>query len=410
MHNVSGPPESRATVTRALNGAVLLTGLLAGLVSAQQDGGAVGDLNNLVRASLRTDKSIVQAGRPVWVDFVVTNQTENRITMRVPQGSVDPTEVSEMGLPLEHVFSGRGFTGPMLEDENGERHDSGTAVEPRQKAPAIKLAPFGGVGRRVELSRYYPALLRAGKYKLAWRPYNGSISSDPLSITVLAEQQVSILTDLGKMTMRFYYEQAPNHVQNFIELVEQRFYDNLTFNRVIPGGLIQGGDPLGNRRGVRPDGKRLKAEFNEIPFEFGTVGMARSSQDPDSASCQFFICLGRQPAFDGQQTAFGYLVGDESLETLRRIAAVPTNVHNGLSDYPRRPVYIRAISLETVPSRHRRNTPISPPTPESQPSISISRDSGPSLPALSASQREAAPGFKARSNVGRQAAASRPGD
>lgn len=289
----------------------------------------------------------------MWVEFTLTNLTGSRLTLRVPELSAEPADTAEMGLPLEHVFSGWDFSGPVLEDDLGERHDSRVKVRPKQPVPAIRIRPHGSVGVRLDLTEYYESLARPGKYKLIWEPYKGTVRSEPLHITVMAERQAVILTDYGEMTVRFYYDEAPNQVQSFIELVEQRFYDRLTFNRVIPGGLIQGGDPLGNRRGIRPDGKRLKAEFSSIPFDLGTVGMARSSQDPDSASCQFFICLGRQPSFDGQQTAFGYLYGDKSFETLKRIAAVPTHKYHGLDDYPVNPVYIRAISLENVPHRER---------------------------------------------------------
>jgi peptidyl-prolyl cis-trans isomerase B (cyclophilin B) len=374
MRDISDASWQKNHPLAVTGGAALLIALAAAQPARAQQASQpapAGNLNSLVRATLSTDKPIVQAGRPVWVEFHLVNQTENRLTLRVPEVWADPTEYSEMGLPLEHVFSGAKFTGPMLEDDNGERHDSKAVVRPKDKVPAIRLAPRGSVGLRLDLTQYYNSLQRPGKYKVTWQPYNASISSEPLAITVLAERQAVIHTDKGKLTIRFYYDQAPNHVQNFIELVEHRFYDDLTINRVIPGGLIQGGDPLGNRRGVRKDGKRLKAEFNGIPFEMGTVGMCRSSADPDSASCQFFICLGRQASFDGKQTAFGYIVGDESFETLSKIAAIPTEKHQGMDDYPKRPVSIRAVSLENTPG-HPRSSP--GPAASSQPAFSMGPD------------------------------------
>jgi cyclophilin family peptidyl-prolyl cis-trans isomerase len=393
---------------RAAAGRALIVALISISAWAEEprpaEGGA--DLNTLVRASMRAERATTQAGKPVWVEFVLTNLSDNRLTMRVPELSLEASEFPEMGLPIDHVFSGRGFTGPRLEDEQGERRDSKFAMKPKDKVPTVKLAPHGSVGVRLDLAQYYPTISRPGKYNLIWEPYNGSITSQPLAITVLAERQATILTDFGKMIVRFHYDQAPEHVQNFIELVEQRFYDNLTFNRIIPGGLVQGGDQLGNRRGVRPDGKRLKAEFNSIPFELGTVGMARSSNDPDSASSQFFICLGRQPGFDGKQTAFGFLVGDESLATLRRIAAVPTEIHNGLADYPKKPVYIRAISLESVPTRERRVEPSPITPPASQPSLSFlgQETAAPAAPAVKPEPPSPAlPGLRAQGRVGRRA-------
>lgn len=375
MRDLSGPVRPRLLSPWANRLATVLAACLAvhnAFAQPTSQPAPATDLNSLIRATMSTDKPIVQAGRPIWIDFNLANQTENRLTLRIPEMSVDATEYSEMGLPIEHIFSGLGFAGPILEDEYGERHDSKLRVKPREKVPAVKLAPHGTVGHRLDLTRHYESMLRPGKYKLTWQPYNASITSQPLFITVLAERQAVILTDQGKITMRFYYEQAPRHAKNFIELVEQRFYDNLTFNRIVAGGLVQGGDPQGNRRGIRPDGKRLKGEFNSIPFEMGTVGMCRSTQDPDSASCQFFICLSRQPSFDGRQTAFGYIIGDESFETLRRIAAVPTEKHQGLDDYPRKPVFIRAVSLENVLTRQQAARPL---VPSSQPEISITPSS-----------------------------------
>lgn len=353
-----GSPGSTAPSTHrnlpALAAVAMCAAFTSAVSQAQEPATTADDLTRLIRASLHAERPLIQAGQPVWIDFRLSNLTANRLTLRVPEVSIEDGDVSEMGLPLEHVFSGRGFSALNVQDDYGERHDSQVSLKPKGEVPAIRLAPYGSVGLRVDLTRYYESLQRPGKYKLIWRPYNGNIASEPLTLTVLAERQAVITTDYGKMTIRFYYDAAPNHVQNFIELVEQRFYDNLTFNRIIPGGLIQGGDPLGNRRGVRPDGKRLKAEFNSVPFEYGTVGMARSPQDPDSGSCQFFICLSRQPSLDGQYTAFGYVHGDQSFETLRRIAAVPTYNKNGLEDFPRKPVYIRVISLENVPVRERQ--------------------------------------------------------
>ncbi len=326
----------------------------------------------LVRASLAVERPIIQAGQPVWIDFSLTNLTDDPLTLQVPEAPAIASAGDQMGLPLAHVFSGKNFSALEVKDSRGEVFDEQVSQKPRLAVPIVYLAPHGTVGMRVDVTRYYESLLhRPAKYTLVWRPYGGTVESAPLTVTILAEQQAVIMTDLGKMIVRFYYNEAPNHVQNFIELVgpsvlhdnspsgpangvddvsvRKKFYDGLTFHRVIPGGIIQGGDPRGDGKGTRPDGKRLPAEFSKIVFEMGTVGMARSPKDPDSASCQFFICLSRQPSFDGEQTAFGYLVGDESFETLRKIAAVPT----GPNDRPRKPIYIRAISLENVPVRER---------------------------------------------------------
>ena len=309
-----------------------------------------GETPERLRAVLQPERATVLAGRPVWALLTLVNLTAEPQTLEVPDAELGADAPPQMGLPLAHVFSGKRFSGVTVKDEHGAVFGEAFSCKPRGAVPPVTLAPHGCAGLRVELSRYYEALSRPGTYELVWRPYHGVVESSPCRVTVLAEQQATITTDFGPITMRFYYDEAPNHVQDFLELIRDGFYENLKFHRVIQGGLIQGGDPRGDGRGIRPDAKRLKAEFSRVPFEAGTMGMARSPGDPDSASCQFFICLSRQPSFDRQQTAVAHVVGEESFETLRQIAAVPTT---GPKYRPTQPVYIRAVSLENVPKRER---------------------------------------------------------
>jgi peptidylprolyl isomerase/peptidyl-prolyl cis-trans isomerase B (cyclophilin B) len=103
----------------------------------------------------------------------------------------------------------------------------------------------------------------------------------------------------------FYPDDAPKTVDSFITLTNKGFYNGLTFHRVVAGFVVQGGDPLGNGSGDA--GYNLPAEFNEQKHLTGTVAMARSS-DPNSASCQFYICLAPQPSLDGKYTVFGQTI------------------------------------------------------------------------------------------------------
>jgi peptidyl-prolyl cis-trans isomerase B (cyclophilin B) len=300
-----------------------------------------------IRADLQADRTTVQAGQPVWVTFTLTNLTDKTVALKVPDVPAVENTSAESGLPLSHVFSGLRHSGVSIKDSHGDDWDSQVTHRPPDSAPLIRLAPHGSVGLRLDLTQYYPSMKRPGQYTLVWQPYAAAVESAPLTLSILAERQAVILTEFGKMTVRFYYDQAPNTVQNFIELVEQRFYDRLIFHKVVPHLLIQGGSPGGDGRGCRTDGKRIKAEFSSIPFEKGTMGMARLPSDPNSASSQFFITLSRLPSLDGNYTAFGYLVGEESFRTLDKIASVPTDENNR----PRQPVAIRAITLENVPGR-----------------------------------------------------------
>ena len=135
-------------------------------------------------------------------------------------------------------------------------------------------------------------------------------------------QQVTIHTDSGDMTLSFLTDQAPKHVENFVELAKSGFYDGLAFHRVLDGFMIQGGCPKGDGTGDGP--RRLQAEFNDTPHVLGTLSMARSA-DPNSASCQFFICLGDAAFLNGQYSAFGKIADDASSATLQKIGKLPTS-------------------------------------------------------------------------------------
>lgn len=132
--------------------------------------------------------------------------------------------------------------------------------------------------------------------------------------TGLSEQTVTINTDYGDIKFKFYSKDAPNTSARIAELIQEGFYNGLTFHRVIPGFVAQGGDPLGN--GTGGSGKKQKAEFNQRKHLLGTVSMARSA-DPDSADSQFYICLGPQPHLDGQYTVFGQVV--EGIEAVQKL-------------------------------------------------------------------------------------------
>ncbi len=124
-----------------------------------------------------------------------------------------------------------------------------------------------------------------------------------------------ISTNKGEIVFTFFPGEAPMHAAAFMKLAEAGFYNGLTFHRVEPGFVVQGGDPDGN--GTGGPGYRLKAEFNAHPHLRGTVAMARSSQ-PDSAGSQFYICLDDARFLDNNYTVFGQMTeGFETLDALR---------------------------------------------------------------------------------------------
>jgi len=134
----------------------------------------------------------------------------------------------------------------------------------------------------------------------------------PEEIKKMSETSAVIETKWGNIDLRFSPQVAPNHVHNFIELAKKGFYDGTTFHRVIPGFMIQGGDPNTKnpdrpRHGMGGPGHTIKAEFNEKPHKRGTLSMARSA-NPDSAGSQFFLCVADAPFLDGKYTVFGEVV------------------------------------------------------------------------------------------------------
>lgn len=122
-----------------------------------------------------------------------------------------------------------------------------------------------------------------------------------------------ITTRFGEMELVFFPELAPKHVESFLTLARKGFYDGTIFHRVIPGFMIQGGDPNtkdpSNRQSYGNGGPEytLPAEFNRLPHERGIVSAARAA-DPNSAGSQFFIVIDKAPHLDGKYTVFGEVV------------------------------------------------------------------------------------------------------
>ncbi len=155
------------------------------------------------------------------------------------------------------------------------------------------------------------------------------MSDKPDKPTVTAETRAAIAVasggeSWGAIVVRLYQDLAPNHAVNFCTLAAERFYDGTAFHRVIPGFMIQGGDPNSRgadraAHGTGGPGYRVKAEFNRAPHKRGVLSMARSD-DPDSAGSQFFICVADALFLDGQYTAFGEVVG--GMDVVDRVVAV----------------------------------------------------------------------------------------
>ncbi|HEX6097165.1 MAG TPA: peptidylprolyl isomerase [Thermoanaerobaculia bacterium] len=150
-------------------------------------------------------------------------------------------------------------------------------------------------------------------------------------------------TTAGQINLRFFPDVAPNHVKNFLELAEQGFYNGTKFHRIIPGFMIQGGDPntiSGNPAtwGTGGSPNNVKAEFNKIPHKRGILSMARS-QSPDSASSQFFIVVADSTFLDNNYTVFGEVT--QGMDVADKIVSAP----KGAQDRPNEPVSITKVVI-----------------------------------------------------------------
>ena len=152
------------------------------------------------------------------------------------------------------------------------------------------------------------------------------------------------MEDGGVLKAELYPDIAPISVNNFISLVQSGFYDGLTFHRVIPGFMIQGGCPQGN--GMGGPGYHIKGEFyangfkNDLLHDRGVLSMARS-MNPNSAGSQFFIMVEKAPHLDGQYAAFGKII--EGMDIADSIVNVPRDMR----DKPKTPQTIKSMTVET---------------------------------------------------------------
>ena len=141
----------------------------------------------------------------------------------------------------------------------------------------------------------------------------------------MSNTRARLETTAGNMTIEFFTDKAPGHVDNFLKLVREGFYDGTHFHRIIEGFMIQGGCPntkegAGGAPGTGGPGYQIDAEFNDVHHERGVLSMARA-QDPNSAGSQFFVCVADTPHLTGQYTAFGRVaVGQGVVDEIATLA------------------------------------------------------------------------------------------
>jgi len=163
-------------------------------------------------------------------------------------------------------------------------------------------------------------------------------------IQIMEQTTATIETKFGEITLKFFPDVAPNHVNSFIKLANDGFYDGTTFHRIVPGFVIQGGDPNTksddrSKHGMGGPGFTLKAEFSKVPHKRGSLSMARAGH-PDSAGSQFFICVADAPFLDGEYTIFGEVI--EGMDVVDKIVSQPKDQRDNPIDRVEMKVTVKA--------------------------------------------------------------------
>lgn len=176
-------------------------------------------------------------------------------------------------------------------------------------------------------------------------------TSTPVVSNVAMEKPIVVIeTSKGTMELELWADVAPKTVANFVKLANEKFYDGTAFHRVVDGFMIQGGCPntkVGAKGipGTGDPGYKIDAEFNNNKHVRGVISMARS-QDPNSAGCQFFICLGDATFLDRQYTCFGKLInGDDVLGTIGKVPVV-NQPYGGEKSQPTERIEIKSIRVK----------------------------------------------------------------
>jgi peptidyl-prolyl cis-trans isomerase B (cyclophilin B) len=288
--------------------------LLSGVASLQP--------SNHLTATLTLDQVRVQAGGGARVRLALENKTEAIVSF--PGG----------------LLFGSGW---QIISPGGREW----RLKVGEERPPVFLPPESSLQAVVDVAAMVPdAFAAPGEVSVSL--LGEATPATPLIIDVwrdFSNVRALIETNYGSLTVKFHPQKAPWTVKNFVDLVEDKFYDNLTFHRVVKGFMVQGGCPRGD--GTGNAGYTIPLEVSEdLTHERGSLSMARQGH-PDSGSCQFFICHGKQPALDGNYSVFGQLV--EGLDTLDEIADVACVMMPGGVDQvpskPRQPVLIRSVRI-----------------------------------------------------------------
>lgn len=252
-----------------------------------------------VRLSIALPEKVFHPGQKMPLKFTIENASEAEAKVDEPETYLEGLEILDPdGKVVKAVGKTKGIT-----------------------KRSVSLEVGGFIGRTVDIAAAFPPVPedKEGWYRLRWS--FGDAASNEARVYVMREWNVAVETNHGTIGIEFLPQFAPSHVQNFLKLARSGFYEGSTFHRIIPGFMMQGGIPKDPANEPKTP---LEAEFSSAKHVFGTVSMARTA-NPNSATCQFFICFGAVPHLDGNYSVFGQVISGE--EVIKEIERVKTD-HN----------------------------------------------------------------------------------
>ncbi|MFA5793665.1 MAG: peptidylprolyl isomerase [Candidatus Brocadiia bacterium] len=331
--------------------AVLIGGFYMNIHSEENDNANIKTTTPVLKVSIEIPKSMVNLGENVDINFTLANLSQQKTDVIKPILDVDSvsfelSHTPDQGKPYSFTYT---IINPSVYEHS------------RDKMEKITLDKFGLPGSTNKITFSIPAI-KQGRWtaKAFYKGGPNTVNSEVASFASLPPAQdaakagmksnnnevtATIETNKGNMTLRFFPEDAPNHVINFIQLARKGFYNNLIFHRVIKDFMIQGGCPEKTGRGG--PGYNVKGEFNQRQHLKGTLSMARSKSN-DSGGSQFFICLEARPDLDRNYTVFGEIL--EGINVLETIGNAPTSGSQGKTpDRPLEDMVIKNVTVQTRP-------------------------------------------------------------
>ncbi len=290
-------------------------------------------------ATLKAPGKVLRIGQKLALTLVVAANKDTEVDATILAGTdLETTVEGKAGPAFKNLLTGK------VKLAAGTRIERALPLDLGQIAPNVDP----GSGKLAHVTVTWPGLAGAA-VAIDVAP---DLAKVDVALLDLEKTQVMLLTNHGPMTVKFLPNKARKHVENFVKLSKDGFYDGTKFHRIYKGFMIQGGCPntkegAAGLPGTGNPGYMLAAEFNDTKHVRGVLSMARGG-DPNSAGCQFFVMHEANPGLDGAYTAFGML--EAGFDTLDKICDVQVKPQPGTGELsaPVEPVHLHAAIVLPV--------------------------------------------------------------